>query len=127
MVGEKRLLNRDGRHVKRFNQTFRHMSIVWFAALLYAGLAAMSVGCAFAHADRAQNHHHHTQDTSSPQHVLCVWACQATSDAVMATESPKATVQIVVASTFVVPNPLFSFSRVTISDPRAPPGLSLPA
>jgi hypothetical protein len=111
--------------VKRFNQTFRHMSIVWFAALMYAGLAAMSVGCAFAHADRIQNHHHHTQDDSSPLHAFCVWACQATSDAVMATDSPKVMVRIVVAPSFFVSNSLLSFSCVTVSDSRAPPGLSL--
>ena len=103
------------------------MSIVWFAALMYAGLAVMSVGCAFAHADRVQNNHHHTQDNSSPQHAFCVWACQATSDVVMATESPKALVEIVVAPNFFVFNPLLFLWSAIVSDSRAPPGLSLPA
>ena len=62
--------------------------IAWFVALAYASLAAMAASCAMHHVDTANGHVHHGSQEAAPHNALCAWACQATSDAGLVTESP---------------------------------------
>lgn len=106
------------REMMKFMQRSRISShaawIAGCAALIYAVLAVMSVGCALAHADRAQNHHHQSDESSSAQNALCAWACQATSDVAMAPESPKAMAWLVVEPTVLTPDPRLTSSGLSI-------------
>lgn len=59
------------------------VGLIGLVTLIYSSLLVMAAGCALAHADRSQSHqHHHSEEGSSDQNLLCVWACQATADAV---------------------------------------------
>ncbi|MBX3302678.1 MAG: hypothetical protein KF693_10735 [Nitrospira sp.] len=107
--------------MRRFRPSFHRVSIAGCAALMYAVLAVTSAGCALAHADRAQDHHHHSEGNSSAQNAFCVWACQVTSDIVMAAESPKAAARLAVAPNVVAAVPLLVSSGSTVLQPRAPP------
>ena len=67
----------------------RHTVLVaGFVALVYASLAAMAASCAVSHVDPSHGHAHHGSQESAPHNALCAWACQATSDAGLVTESP---------------------------------------
>ena len=101
---------------------------VWIAscaALLYAVLAVMSAGCALAHADQAQNHHHQGEGSSSASHAFCAWACQAASDVVLAPESPGPITGLVIGPTTPTPDPLLTAPGLSIFRSRAPPAPAL--
>ncbi len=62
--------------------------VAGFVALVYASLAAMAASCALSHVDPSNSHAHHGSKETAPHNALCAWACQATSDAGLVTESP---------------------------------------
>lgn len=107
--------------MQRSQKSFHSVWIAGCAALIYSVLVVMSVGCALAHADRAQGHHHHNEGSSSAQNSFCAWACQATSDVVMAPESPEATFWLIVEPTVLTSDPLLTSSGLTLLRSRAPP------
>jgi hypothetical protein len=79
------------------------MLVAGLVALVYASLAVMAASCALRHVDPSNGHAHHGSDEAAPHNALCAWACQATSDAGLATEpsalSISPVVQLVVSST----------------------------
>ena len=66
--------------------------VAGFVALVYASLAVMAASCALSHIDPSNGHAHHGSQESAPHNALCAWACQATSDAGLVTESPALSV-----------------------------------
>jgi hypothetical protein len=64
------------------------MLVAGFVALVYASLAAMAASCALGHVDASMIHAHHGSQEAVPHNALCAWACQATSDAGLASEPP---------------------------------------
>ena len=66
----------------------RTVLVAGFVALVYASLAAMAASCAVSHVDPSNGHARHGTQESAPHNALCAWACQATSDAGLVTESP---------------------------------------
>jgi hypothetical protein len=107
--------------MKRFCRTPLCISIAGCVVLMYAALVVMSVGCMLAHADRAQAHHHHSDEKSSPQNAYCAWACQATSDVVAMVQPPVVVAWLVVEQQISVPDSHFLSSASTALHPRAPP------
>jgi threonine/homoserine/homoserine lactone efflux protein len=111
--------------VKRFNSTLSGLVIVGCTVLIYAALVVLSAGCALAHADRTQAHHHHSEKSSSPQNAFCAWACQATSDIASVAE-PAMAVAWLVTEPQVLPAADYPVSSVSIVlHPRAPPVTAL--
>jgi len=62
--------------------------VAGFVALVYVSLAAMAASCVVSHVDPSGGHAHHGSKEAAPHNALCAWACQATSDAGLVTESP---------------------------------------
>jgi hypothetical protein len=97
--------------------------VAGFVALVYASLAAVAATCAFSHVDSSNSHAHHGSKEAAPHNALCAWACQATSDAGLVTESPALSMspvaRLVVSSlTQVAPSLSSSLLRS-----RAPPSV----
>ena len=63
--------------------------VAGFVALAYASLAVMAANCALRHVDTPNRHAHHSSHEAAPHNALCAWACQATSDAGLATEPSR--------------------------------------
>jgi hypothetical protein len=86
--------------------------VAGFVALVYASLAVMAASCAVSHVDPSNGQAHHGSKESAPHNALCAWACQATSDAGLVTESPALSigpvVRLVVSSPNQVTPSLFS-------------------
>ncbi len=111
--------------MKRFSSTLSGLVIVGCTVLIYAALVVLSAGCALAHADRTQAHHHHSEKSSSPQNAFCAWACQATSDIVTVTEPSMAVAWLVVETQVLPPDVYRISSASTVLHPRAPPVAAL--
>jgi hypothetical protein len=95
--------------------------VAGFVTLVYASLAAMAAGCALNHVDASNGHAHHGSEEAGSHNALCAWACQATSDAGLATEpsalSMGPVVQLVVSS----PNQKSPSLSSSLLRSRAPP------
>jgi len=90
---------------------------------VYASLAAVSVSCAFGHADPSNNHARHGSHEAAPHNALCAWACQAMSDAGLVTESPAPSTSLVARLFVSFPDheiPSLSWSPLRS---RAPPSV----
>ena len=110
--------------MKRFNSTLSGLVIVGCTVLIYAALVVLSAGCALAHADRTQAHHHHSEKSSSPQNAFCAWACQATADTVAEAGPPLAVKDLVSGPVeFASTGLLLSIDTSAIHS-RAPPSIS---
>jgi hypothetical protein len=72
----------------RFGESCSSIVVAGFVALVYASLAVMAATCALSHVDPSSGHAHHDSQEAAPHNLLCTWACQATSDAGLVTESP---------------------------------------
>lgn len=97
-------------------------TVAGVTALVYLALVCLSATCLFAHAAPLEGHDHHAQhSTHSP---LCAWACQATSDAGLAMDSPESSGWPVVLQAMALPKqfPPSPFSSLFHS--RAPPSAS---
>ena len=107
--------------VRNFSQ---RRYLIGLVTLAYGALLVMAAGCALSHVDRAQGHHHHDEQGSSPQNVLCSWACHATADTAMAAGPPSTVVELVVERSNFAPNlPILPISS-SIVHSRAPPSVS---
>lgn len=89
-------------------------------ALSYVSLVVLAAACAFGHADMAGSHAHHGSHESGPHNALCAWACQATSDAVVAMGPSLAPSGLVVRQV-VVPSDPSASSSLSVLRSRAPP------
>jgi hypothetical protein len=97
------------------------VSIAGFVALVYVSLAAMAASCALSHVDTSSGHAHHRSQGAAPHNALCAWACQATSDAGLATESPALSVGPVVRLVVSSPNQVMPSLSSSLLRSRAPP------
>jgi hypothetical protein len=92
-------------------------------ALSYGALVVLAAACAFGHGDLFGSHAHHGSPEASAHNALCAWACQATSDAVVAVASPMAAsgpaVRLVVLPSH---QPASSLSSSVLRS-RAPPSI----
>jgi hypothetical protein len=100
----------------------RHtMLIAGFVALIYASLAVMAASCALRHVDPSNGHAHHGSDEAAPHNALCAWACQATSDAGLATEPSALSISPVVQLVVSSPNQKTPSLSSSLLRARAPP------
>ena len=95
--------------------------VAGFVALVYASLAVMAAGCAMSHIDPSNGHAHHDSHDVSPHNALCAWACQATSDAGLATEPSALSMGPVVQLVVSPPPQAISSSSSSLLRSRAPP------
>lgn len=92
-------------------------------ALSYVALVVLAAACAFGHGDLSGSHAHHGSPEASPHNALCAWACQATSDAVVAVASPMAASGPVVRLVVLPPHQPASSSFSSVLHSRAPPSI----
>jgi hypothetical protein len=95
--------------------------VAGFVALVYASLAAMAAGCALSHVDPSSGHAHHESHGAAPHNALCAWACQATSDAGLATKPPALSAGPVVRLVVSSPNQVIPSLSSSPFRSRAPP------
>jgi hypothetical protein len=91
--------------------------------LAYSALAIMSSACVFDHAVVSGGHEHHGSQGSPVHNPLCAWACQVTSNAAVAMESPASSIEPVVLLVVQVPTQLASAGFSSLLRSRAPPSL----
>jgi hypothetical protein len=100
----------------------RHTVLVaGFVALVYASLAVMAASCALSHVDPSNGHAHHGSQESAPHNALCAWACQATSDAGLATEPSALSISPVLQLVVSSPNQNAPSLSSSLLRSRAPP------
>ncbi|MCX5727579.1 MAG: hypothetical protein NTZ28_01830 [Nitrospirae bacterium] len=97
--------------------------VAGFVALVYASLAVMAASCAVSHVDPSNGHAHHGSKESAPHNALCAWACQATSDAGLATEPPALATGPVVRLVVSSLNPVIPSHSSSLLRSRAPPSV----
>ena len=97
--------------------------VAGFVALVYASLAVMAASCAMRHVDTASGHAHHGSHEAAPHNALCAWACQATSDAGLVTESPVWSMGLVVRLVVSSPNQEVPSLSSSLLRSRAPPSV----
>ena len=97
--------------------------VAGFVALVYTSLAAMAASCALSHVDPSNGHAHHSSHEASPHNALCTWACQATSDAGMVTETPALSIGPVVQLAVSSPNLAIPSLSSSLLHSRAPPSV----
>lgn len=98
------------------------VSLVGCAVFIYALLPAMGTGCALGQAGHAHHHQrHHSDDRSSPQGVVCAWACHATVDVTVASGPPHALTTPISGQADIVMRQPVSNVRVFSDRTRAPP------
>ena len=102
----------------------RTVLVAGFVALVYASLAVMAASCAMSHVDTASGHAHHGSHEAAPHNALCAWACQATSDAGLVTESPALSSGPVVRLVVSSPNQVIPSLSSALLRSRAPPSVS---
>jgi hypothetical protein len=97
----------------------RQSTVVWALLGVYSLLAFTASGCFFLHGTEhhAESHHSEPADHSS----LCAWACQATSDAWPATESPALSTGPVVRLVVSSLNQVIPSLSSSLLHSRAPP------
>ncbi len=109
------------RFMTRAHNSWQSGYLIGLVTLVYGVLLVMAAGCALAHADQAQSHHHHDEQGTSAQSVLCSWACHATADAAVAGGPPSTVVELVVECSNFAPNlPILPISSSTMRS-RGPP------
>ena len=98
--------------------------VAGFVALVYASLAAMAASWALNHIDASSGHAHHGSHEAAPHNTLCVWACQAMSDAGLVTEPPTLSTSQLVRLVTSLPHqeipPLSFFSLHSRAHPSVP-------
>ncbi|THI88280.1 MAG: hypothetical protein CAF41_006170 [Nitrospira sp. CG24A] len=100
----------------------RHTVLVaGLVALVYASLAFMAAGCALRHIDPSNGHTHQSSHETAPHNALCAWACQATSDAGLTTESASLATELVVRLVVSSPNQETPSLSSSLLRSRAPP------
>ncbi|MDH4088238.1 MAG: hypothetical protein OEV27_15920 [Nitrospira sp.] len=110
----------------RSNMSRLWLSVAGLVILVYATLLVMAMGCVLAHADRSQSHqHHHDDQGSSTQTLLCAWACQATTDTVVAVGLPSAVVGTIIGLTDLIPSQLVLSMLSSAIRSRAPPLIAI--
>ena len=97
--------------------------VAGFVALVYASLAAMAANCALSHVDPSNSHAHHGSHETSPHSALCTWACQATSDAGLATEPSALSISPVVQLVISSPHQKTPSLSSSLIRSRAPPSV----
>ena len=97
--------------------------VAGLVALIYTTLVVIVSACPFGHVDAPGGHAHHRSHESSPHNALCAWACQATSDAVVAMETPMASSGPVVRQVVLLPSRLILSSFSPWLHSRAPPSI----
>ena len=95
--------------------------VAGLVALVYASLAVMAASCALRHVDPSNGHAHHGSDEAAPHNALCAWACQAASDAGLATESSALSISPVVQLVVSSPNQETPSLSSSLLRSRAPP------
>ena len=106
----------------RFHISRHNVCLIGLVALIYSALTVMAAGCALNHVDRSQSHqHHHSEQGSPDQNLLCAWACQATADAAAASGSPPAVTKLMVGLADFTSSRLYLFQRSSTVRSRAPP------
>jgi hypothetical protein len=83
----------------------------------------MAASCAFSHVDAFNGHAHHGSDEAAPHNALCVWACQATSDAGLVTEPSALSISPVVQLVVSSPNQQIPSLSSSLLRSRAPPSV----
>lgn len=97
--------------------------VAGFVALVYASLAAMAASCALNHVDTSSGHAHHGSQEAAPHNALCVWACQATFDAGLATKPPALSTGPVVRLVVSSPEQVIPSLSPFLLRSRAPPSV----
>ena len=97
--------------------------VAGFVALVYASLAVMAASCALSHVDPSSGHAHHGSKEAAPHNALCAWACQATSDSGLVTESPALSMGPVVRLVVSFPNQEVLSLSSSLLRSRAPPSM----
>jgi hypothetical protein len=97
--------------------------VAGFVALVYASLAVMAASCAVSHVDPSSGHAHHGSTESAPHDALCAWACQATSDAGLATEPPVLSMSPVIRLMVSSLNQIAPPHSSSLLRSRAPPSV----
>ena len=97
--------------------------VAGFVALVYASLAAMAASCALSHVDSSSVHAHHGPQESALHNALCVWACQAASDAGLVPEPPALSTGPVVRLVVSSPNQEVPSLSASLLRSRAPPAV----
>lgn len=97
--------------------------VAGFVALAYVSLAAMAASCALSHVDHASGHAHHGSHEAAPHNALCAWACQATFDAGLVTESPALSTGPVVRLVVPSPNQVIPSLSSSLLRSHAPPSV----
>jgi hypothetical protein len=97
--------------------------VAGFVALVYASLAVMVSSCALSHVDPSSGHAHHDSKEAAPHNALCAWACQATSDAGLVTESPALSMGPVVRLVVSSPHQEVLSLSSSLLRSRAPPSM----
>jgi hypothetical protein len=95
--------------------------VAGLVALVYASLAVMAASCALRHVDPSNGHAHHGSDEAAPHNALCAWACQATSDAGLATEPSALSISPVVQLVVSSPDQEILSLSFSLLRSRAPP------
>lgn len=95
--------------------------VAGLVALVYASLAVMAASCALRHVDPSNGHTHHSSHEAAPHNALCAWACQATSDAGLATEPSALSISPVVQLVVSSPNQETPSLSSSLLRSRAPP------
>lgn len=97
--------------------------VAGLVALVYASLAVMAASCALRHVDPSNGHAHHGSDEAAPHNALCAWACQATSDAGLATEPSALSISPVVQLVVSSPDQEILSLSFSLLRSRAPPSV----
>ena len=97
--------------------------VAGLVALVYASLAVMAASCALRHVDPSNGHAHHGSDEAAPHNALCAWACQATSDAGLATEPSALSISPVVQLVISSPHQKTPSLSSSLIRSRAPPSV----
>lgn len=97
--------------------------VAGFVALVYASIAVMAASCAVSHVDPSNSHAHHGSQEAAPHNALCVWACQATSDAGLVPEPPALATGLVVRLVVSSSNQEVPSHSSSLLRSRAPPSV----
>jgi hypothetical protein len=111
--------------MSRFGRSQNASLVAGFVALVYASLVAVAASCAFSHVDPSNGHAHHGTQESAPHNALCAWACQATSDAGLATEPPAFSLGPVANLAVSSPDQAILSPSSSLLRSRAPPTIPL--
>ncbi|TKB69108.1 MAG: hypothetical protein E8D52_09050 [Nitrospira sp.] len=110
----------------RSNMSRLCLSVAGLVAIAYGALLVMAMSCVLAHADRSQRHqHHHDDQGSSTQTLLCAWACQATTDTAVAVGLPSAVVGMIIGLTDLIPSQPVLSTHSSVIRSRAPPSIAI--